>query len=68
LCLCCASGTVARSTSGDDRTTHLIDDIQQGHQVLKIGTRTGTGYTAALLAHRLGAENVVSIEIDPEIA
>ena len=41
-------------------------DVQKGHKVLEIGT--GTGYNAALLAHRLGAENVVSIEIDPEIA
>jgi protein-L-isoaspartate(D-aspartate) O-methyltransferase len=41
-------------------------DVRDGHRVLEIGT--GTGYNAALLAHRLGAENVVSIEIDPEIA
>ncbi|MGH3855519.1 MAG: methyltransferase domain-containing protein [Pseudonocardiaceae bacterium] len=41
-------------------------DVEHGHRVLEIGT--GTGYNAALLAHRLGADNVVSIEIDPEIA
>jgi protein-L-isoaspartate O-methyltransferase len=41
-------------------------DAQQGHRVLEIGT--GTGYNAALLAHRLGAEQITSIEIDPEIA
>ncbi|MFM9447349.1 methyltransferase domain-containing protein [Streptomyces acidiscabies] len=41
-------------------------DVRDGHRVLEAGT--GTGWTAALLAHRLGAGNVVSIEIDPEVA
>jgi protein-L-isoaspartate O-methyltransferase len=37
-----------------------------GMRVLEIGT--GTGYNAALLAHRLGAHHVVSVEIDPSVA
>lgn len=41
-------------------------DAQPGHRVCEIGT--GTGYNAALLAHRLGADQVISIEVDPEIA
>ncbi|MGH3902662.1 MAG: methyltransferase domain-containing protein [Pseudonocardiaceae bacterium] len=41
-------------------------DVRDGHRVLEVGT--GTGYNVALLAHRLGAENVVSVEVDPGIA
>ena len=40
-------------------------DVRDGHRVLEIGT--GTGYNAALLCHRLGACNVVSIDIDPTL-
>jgi SAM-dependent methyltransferase len=40
-------------------------DVRDGHRVLEIGT--GTGYNAALLCHRLGPRNVVSIDIDPTL-
>ncbi|MFE9098400.1 methyltransferase domain-containing protein [Streptomyces sp. NPDC007264] len=39
--------------------------VRDGDAVLEIGA--GTGYNAALLAHRLGDGRVTSIDIDPEI-
>ena len=41
-------------------------EAEPGMRVLEIGT--GTGYNAALLAHRLGAPNIVSVEVDPGVA
>ncbi|MFF5704196.1 methyltransferase domain-containing protein [Streptomyces sp. NPDC012794] len=41
-------------------------DVHDGMRVLEIGT--GTGWNAALLSHRVGGENVVSVEFDPEVA
>ncbi|MET9361991.1 methyltransferase domain-containing protein [Streptomyces sp. NPDC006632] len=41
-------------------------DVRPGNRVLEIGT--GTGWNAALLAHRLGAVNVVTVEVDAAVA
>ncbi|MFE7119748.1 methyltransferase domain-containing protein, partial [Streptomyces sp. NPDC057654] len=41
-------------------------DVRPGQRVLEIGT--GTGWNAALLAYRLGASNVVTVEVDAEVA
>jgi protein-L-isoaspartate O-methyltransferase len=40
-------------------------DVADGHRVLEIGT--GTGYNAALLAHRLGPGTVTTIDLDERI-
>jgi methyltransferase of ATP-grasp peptide maturase system len=40
-------------------------DVTDGMRVLEIGT--GTGYNAALLAHRLGSQHVCSVDIDPQL-
>ncbi|MFI5694838.1 methyltransferase domain-containing protein [Kribbella sp. NPDC051586] len=44
------------------RMLHLLDPDDQS-QVLDVGT--GSGYSAALLAHRLGNNQVTSIDVDP---
>ncbi|GAA2264312.1 methyltransferase domain-containing protein [Nonomuraea roseoviolacea subsp. roseoviolacea] len=40
--------------------------VENHHRVLEIGT--GTGWTAAMLAWRLGEDQVVTIEVDPSVA
>lgn len=41
-------------------------DVRPAQRVLEIGA--GTGWNAALLAHRVGAENVVTVELDATVA
>ncbi|MGW8953949.1 methyltransferase domain-containing protein [Streptomyces sp. NPDC055709] len=40
-------------------------DVYDGHDVLHIGT--ATGWSAGLLAHRLGGERVTVVDADPEL-
>lgn len=53
-CSCSSPGVVAAGWA--------LLDLLDGDEVLEIGT--GTGWTAGLLAHRLGDGNVTSVEID----
>lgn len=39
--------------------------VRDGDRVLEIGA--GTGYNAALLAHRLGDDRVTTVDLEPEI-
>lgn len=66
-----ATGAGQRWTSSASAPGVLVDFLERlapldGHRVLEIGT--GTGWTAALLSHRVGAGNVISIEVDPDVA
>ncbi|MGB8202335.1 MAG: methyltransferase domain-containing protein [Pseudonocardiaceae bacterium] len=55
------------SSSTPGLMTRMLEalDVHDGQRVLEIGT--GTGYNAALLSHRLGAANVFSIDIEPDL-
>ncbi|WP_257581595.1 methyltransferase domain-containing protein [Streptomyces sp. TLI_146] len=63
-----SSGEFTSSISCPAVVVNMLHHLnpQPGEKILEIGT--GSGYNTALLAWRVGAANVVSIEIDPDIA
>lgn len=63
------AGRLPSSSSSTPRLVlRMLDelDVRPGMRVLEVGT--GTGWNAGLLAHHLGDEAVVSVEVDPEVA
>jgi methyltransferase of ATP-grasp peptide maturase system len=61
------SGGLRSSSSMPGLMTRMLEtlDVRDGDRVLEIGT--GTGYNAALLAHRLGEAQVFSIDVEPDL-
>ncbi|MEV5873695.1 methyltransferase domain-containing protein [Streptomyces sp. NPDC052101] len=64
-------GGPGRPTSSSSMPSMMLEmlsllDVHDGHRVGEVGA--GTGLNAAWLAHRLGCENVVTIEYDPAVA
>lgn len=60
-------GVPTSSSSAPSLMAAMLDALQvePGHRVFEAAT--GTGYNAALLAHRLGSDLVTSLEIDPAV-
>ncbi|WP_159945444.1 MULTISPECIES: methyltransferase domain-containing protein [unclassified Nocardiopsis] len=61
-------GYITSSMSKPSIVAEMLEatDLASGQRVLEIGT--GTGWNAALVAARVGAGNVVSVEVDPVLA
>jgi protein-L-isoaspartate O-methyltransferase len=61
-------GELVSSSSQPSLMARMLEALEarDGDSVLEIGT--GTGYNAALLAHRLGDDRVTTVDIDPDIA
>ncbi|PRW64644.1 methyltransferase domain-containing protein [Actinopolyspora mortivallis] len=55
------------SSTKPDLVVRMLEllGVREGHRVLAVGT--GSGYTTALLAHRLGDRSVYSVDIDPAL-
>jgi methyltransferase of ATP-grasp peptide maturase system len=60
-------GSLRSSSSMPGLMTRMLEtlDVHAGARVLEIGT--GTGYNAALLAHRLGDDHVFSVDVEPDL-
>ncbi|MEE1753677.1 methyltransferase domain-containing protein [Streptomyces sp. SP18CS02] len=64
---CVRDGDLVSSSSQPSLMAAMLDalEVRDGDDVLEIGA--GTGYNAALLAHRLGDERVTTVDLDEDI-
>lgn len=60
--------TATSSASMPTVVAEMLMALKAGEEMRVCEIGTGTGYNAALLAQRLGARNVVTVEVDPTVA
>lgn len=67
LATCVQGGELVSSSSQPSLMASMLEElrVEDGNEVLEIGA--GTGYNAALLAHRLGDERVTTVDLEEEI-
>jgi methyltransferase of ATP-grasp peptide maturase system len=60
-------GVAVSSSSKPGLMVRMLEalELRQEHRALEIGT--GTGYNAALLCSRLGAQQVASVDVEPDL-
>ncbi|MGW7005102.1 methyltransferase domain-containing protein [Streptomyces sp. NPDC054933] len=63
-----ANGLPSSSLSCQGVVVDMLDSLllEPGHRVLELGA--GSGWNAALVAYRVGAGRVTSVEVDPDLA